>query len=145
MFTVAALLGCLVASGYAQQHESFRFTDSQGRCWTCAPGQACVPCLQNNLNPLLTPPMDHPTTCPATVCGTAESRAFLYPDPDPRFFLQCALRGSPPVWEAVRLECQCESFFDYELQSCQTLWDWVPWCTPLPNPIPPPVSCSKYL
>lgn len=62
-----------------------------------------------------------------------------------RLFYQCGLQGSPPVWSAFIMTCQCSTFFDYEMQSCQSLWDWIPWCRNHPTPLPPVTPCWKWL
>lgn len=62
-----------------------------------------------------------------------------------RHFYQCGLQGSPPVWAAFIMTCQCSTFFDYEWQSCQSLWDWIPWCRNHPVPLPPVTPCWSWL
>jgi hypothetical protein len=73
-FTVTALLmSCVIASALAQ-HESFQFTDSHGRCWSCAPGQPCLPCSNNQISPRF----DFDNTCPIPDCSILANRAKLY-------------------------------------------------------------------
>ncbi|CRL07110.1 CLUMA_CG020107, isoform A [Clunio marinus] len=139
----AALLGCFIVHGMAQ-HDVIQFTDSQGRCWTCSPNSPCVPCSGNNnhnnnnnhvINPLVDPPPVDPS-CPPPDCSILENRGILWPNADPRFFLQCVPEGG--VWVPTEVPCQCGTFFDYLNQRCEFPWDWNPACafTSIPDPLP---------
>jgi len=147
-YLFAALLGCCVVSSLAQ-FESFQFTDSQGRCWLCAPGAPCTPC-NNRVSQPRGPfdfdgyyDPDHPRSCPAPDCANdPATRGVLYPrSDDPRMFYQCSNQNGAG-WVAAPMPCQCGTFFDYQNQRCEFPWDWTPWCLPLPNPIPDPHPCD---
>lgn len=78
-FTVTVVLGCFIASGLAA-HDTFQFTDAQGRCWSCSPGQPCAPCGSVN-HPWIQPNAieDYPNTCPDPDCSVEANRAILFP------------------------------------------------------------------
>lgn len=141
-FLFLAVLGCTIAYGLGQNHE---FTDTAGRCWSCSAGN-CQPCTQqwisnNGWNPFVPLPPDYPTSCPTPDCTQVGNRPVLFPvNGDPRRFYQCA--EGPNGWAPVQMDCQCGTFFDAELGSCQFPWDWLPWCDFLPNPLPDPIPCE---
>jgi len=146
-YLFAALVGCFVVAGLGTA--PFEFTDAQGRCWMCIPGAPCSPCPTSNINnnnnnnnlAVVLPPND--PLCPTPDCNLAASRPVLFPMNDPRYYYQCAATGG--VWTPVQMECQCGTFFDFEMQRCEFPWDWVPVCSNLPVPIPPPTPCDEVI
>jgi hypothetical protein len=140
---VIALLACSIANGLGQGN--FEFTDNQGRCWSCSAGNSCVPCQDATIfNGFVTIPPSYPRTCPSPDCNDAVNRPVLFPVAnDPRFFYQC-VQNANNVWEPVRQQCQCGTFFDAELGSCQFPWDWVPFCD-IGGNLPDPIPCGMYI
>ena len=53
--------------------------------------------------------------CPIAVCNE-QTQHLLFPTPDPNTFYQCPQRGGRGNWDAIEMNCGCQTQFDYEQQ-----------------------------
>ena len=111
-------------------------------------------CRENCRRPLNTcPPVNCPLPdqpafngqCGMPNCGLAATQPFLWPDTNPNYFFQCRRSDAIGNWEAVRRNCGCMTFFDYEEQRCVHPHEYVNRCNnpmiPRPLPIACPIEC----
>lgn len=101
------------------------------------------PCTPTDFPPTPILPPFNPT-CPAPDCTNPNNFEILHPIAnDPTRFFQCGGDGSG-IKSAVRIDCQCGTYFWYEEQRCEFI-SRMPqrFCNATPNPLPPPIACNN--